>query len=178
MEVEQGFIRAFADVIKNDESFPNSSIFAVSGSNGANELIGLKNSGGEPLFLGTDTIDVGYKGAWAAYKTKTFFPKQMSVRHARINATDALRNFETYKYSGLRGDLIFYPIDDAFGGMGAFIPATSSDGKNNGNFVFDLIRTKATEDKNNGLFNTKNPPGEMIDPVIAVYDWMDINRRL
>jgi hypothetical protein len=59
--------------------------------------------------------------------------------------------------------------------MAAFVPATAKNGEN-GDSVFDMIRTKSTSNKQSP-FTTKNQRGEIIDPVIATYDWIANNAR-
>ena len=163
--VSVAFVKAFRDRWQNPENFENNSIFAVRGADGANELIGY----GMPL-LGTDTINAGSMGEWAGYKTQFYFPQKLVVNGSDhpVNATVALENLFQLIGSDLHGSIVIDEQASAPGGLPAFVPGTGKNGEN-GDKVFDMIRTNVTKDKRQTLFDTRDKDGEMIDPILSTF---------
>ena len=170
--VSAAFVKAYRDRLQNPENFENNSIFAVRGADGADELIGS----GMP-FLGTDTINAGSMGEWAGYKTQFYFPQKLVVNGSDhpVNATVALENLFQLIGSDLHGSIVFEKLPvwvswagGAPGGLPAFVPGTGKNGEN-GDKVFDMIRTYVTQDKKQTLFDTRDKDGEMIDPILSTF---------
>jgi hypothetical protein len=169
VSVNAEFVKTFADNIHPNPLPGNAAIFAVAGVDGANDVIGLKNSQGNALALGTDSIGCGPLGLWAAKKTKTFFPNVLTVEDHPVNATDIMHNLQRFQDSGLTGEIMFYRITGIPGEIGAFVPAMGANGET-GDIVSQMITTLETRNKKTP-FKTVDTDRQLIDPVFAVYEY-------